>query len=265
MTLRILHSSDLHGQWRKLLTVEDFDIWVDTGDFLPNISRGESIEAAWQTGWLTLPSSTLSRRFKPWIARRYGPLAGMALGWYPPKSSQPPEKSAPSIAAALTHWLAGRPAVCVSGNHDFIDMAGPLRAAGANIINVGSVPAVTLGGLTFAGFREIPYVTGEWAGEVGNIEDDPTIEEVFKRKMGQALNQEPDILLTHTPPAGIMDYSAGKGGSCGSKAITQALQYAPHNVKAHLFGHVHECFGVQQEMDIIFSNAATGMRVLRLP
>lgn len=261
---RILHSSDLHGKWRSLLTVQDFDVWVDTGDFLPNISRGESIESAWQTGWLTLRSSALRKRFMPWISQRYGPLGAAMAGWYPPKACQPPEKSFPSVAAALTEWLAGRPAVCVSGNHDFTDVTGPLRAAGANIINVGNVHAVTAAGLTFAGFREIPYVTGEWAGEVGNIEDDPAIEAVFTARMAAVLGQNPDVLMTHTPPAGIMDFSVGKGGSCGSKAITRALQYAPHNVKAHLFGHVHECFGVEKEMDIIFSNAATGMRVLRL-
>jgi Icc-related predicted phosphoesterase len=53
--MRILHTSDLHGHIDALLPVmarEDFDVWVDSGDFFPNESRGlTEIEVPFQTEW----------------------------------------------------------------------------------------------------------------------------------------------------------------------------------------------------------------------
>jgi hypothetical protein len=45
MSLLILHSSDLHGQYKLLLEGHantDFDVWVDTGDFFDNKGRGRT-------------------------------------------------------------------------------------------------------------------------------------------------------------------------------------------------------------------------------
>ena len=44
--MRALHTSDLHGECRTLLvqlsSIEGLDLWIDTGDFFPNWSRGDS-------------------------------------------------------------------------------------------------------------------------------------------------------------------------------------------------------------------------------
>ena len=38
--MRVLHTSDLHGKYKRLLAVEEpFDVWVDTGDFFHNVGR----------------------------------------------------------------------------------------------------------------------------------------------------------------------------------------------------------------------------------
>jgi Icc-related predicted phosphoesterase len=48
------------------------------------------------------------------------------------------------------------------------------------------------------------------------------------------------ILVTHSPPYGILDRSHG-GRHIGSRAVRRLA--GPENVRLHLFGHVHEDFG----------------------
>lgn len=50
-----------------------------------------------------------------------------------------------------------------------------------------------------------------------------------------------DILITHAPPLGILDYSPGKMRNKGSLSWrTYVTNYKP---KLHIFGHIHECYG----------------------
>ena len=54
--MKILHSSDLHGSYKELLMAleGDFDVWVDTGDFFPNKTRGDrNIETSFQNKWFS--------------------------------------------------------------------------------------------------------------------------------------------------------------------------------------------------------------------
>ena len=53
-------------------------------------------------------------------------------------------------------------------------------------------------GLKWAGFRHIPAIAGEWAGEVDGYE----LVELTQKLT--AMDPQPDVLLTHCPPAGIL-------------------------------------------------------------
>lgn len=210
--MKILHSSDLHGGFKKLLrTAIEFDVWVDSGDFFPNKTRGDiSVEPVWQKKWA--------------VWKGVGPR--------------------------LCDWLKGRPLVCIGGNHDYTDLAAIVRSAGGTAFNLADGP-VTIGGKTFAGFRDIPYIAGEWAGETHE----------FSGLVAEAMACDPDFLVTHAPPAGILDTNGTH--PCGIKPLTAHLSYAPHRVVAHMFGHIHTQGGsVVSEMGITFSNAATGINPL---
>ena len=225
---------------------EDFDVWVDTGDTLPNISRGESVEKTFQRAWLTADRAKLRKMTMPWLRDRYGAQGSY---WYPPKSRLPPSEG--SIVQGWTAWLRGRPAVVVPGNHDFTSLALPLAQAGAKVWDVTKGPA-KIGGEVFAGFREVPYMIGEWAGEAHDT----------TTPAKRAMESDPTILLTHSPPMGILDFSPAKGGGCGIPYLTSHLSYRPHRVKAHLFGHIHEQPETRKEMGILFSNAAQTARII---
>lgn len=63
-----------------------------------------------------------------------------------------------------------------------------------------------------------------------------------------------DILVTHTPPLGILD-SVGRGEHAGCEALKCRLQEV--RPRYHFFGHIHEEGGRQLEQEgIIFANAA---------
>jgi len=248
-TLKILHSSDLHGVWRAPIGFNDFDVWVDSGDTMPNISRGTAIEAPFQRGWMTLDKLTLRKRFK--TAAGVSPTSGASM--YISEREQPPFDS--SVAEEWTRWLAGRPFLWVPGNHDFCDLTLPMRKAGARAYNLLDAP-VQIGGLRFAGVREIPFLEGEWAGEAR----EPELRTAVERVMGQ----NPDVLVTHAPPSGILDRAFGGSGHVGIVPLTHWLQWQPHQVRLVLTGHVHESAGTREEMGILFSNAACMVRMLEV-
>jgi len=214
MTLRILHTSDLHARTGFLMDAmrtTAWDVWVDTGDFFPNRTAGNQlVEPAFQTRWTEWP----------------------ALG---PK---------------LVEILRGRPLLSVAGNHDYISLARVVRQAGGVAHDIQQGP-VTVEGLTFAGFSGIPRIGGVWNGE--------TLQGDFAARVAAVLALQPQVLLTHAPPAGVLDQDEfGESiEDYGITALTPALFYREHRVRHHFFGHIHEQGGKTITLNnITFYNGA---------
>ncbi|MFN3197557.1 MAG: metallophosphoesterase [Bradymonadia bacterium] len=134
--IRILHTSDLHGRYKPLLrrlAEGDYDLWIDTGDFLPNPGRPSQDPVMWSTGQ--------QRHQRRWMQFK-------------------------DLAARLAEALDGRPAVMVQGNHDFIPVVGALRHAGVDAHGISPDAVTTCCGLRFSGFREVSTINGRWVGEV---------------------------------------------------------------------------------------------------
>ena len=253
--LKILHSSDLHGQWQLPLKYRDqaFDIYVDSGDYLPNATRGTNVEVAYQKGWLAMDKLDFRRWGQSMLERIYGNREE-ALRWLPTANSLPPYTG--SVAKSLTTWLAGRPMLSVPGNHDYASLVDALKKEGAQAVDLTRGYA-DVGGLRFSGIREITYLEGEWAGE--------TRKEDFREVVERLMAEEPDVILTHNPPYGILDLEKKTQLKRGIEALTSYLTFRPHNVKAVLFGHLHDQGGRQiKEMDILFSNAATTVQMVEV-
>lgn len=215
--MKILHISDTH--WTPSIVTsapfEGVDVIVLSGDMMSNRGRihGAGIIPALEVEYQTA-----------WMqeqARSWAPLFGKT------------------------------PVVYVDGNHDFIDIGDALRAEGCNMHHITvETPCVEVCGLRFAGFREIPWIAGEWMGECHDLQE--PVERAF------ACN--PDILVTHGPAGGILDGPYGYG----NRMLTVMLTYGTHQVRAHLFGHAHAGQGVVREMGILFSNAAETRRILEV-
>lgn len=55
-----------------------------------------------------------------------------------------------------------------------------------------------------------------------------------------------DILITHTPPFGILDYTSNSQ-RVGCMMLDNAIKSRLNNLKIHIFGHIHEAYGVQRD------------------
>jgi Icc-related predicted phosphoesterase len=213
----VLHSSDLHSNLEPLFLHSNFDVWIDTGDIMPNRTRGRiAVEQPFQADWLS--------------------------------------QKIPRIAT----WLAGRPMLSVQGNHDFISLADHFIACGINATQITSGKEHVLNGITFAGFSEIPWICGDWSTESRN----PELQIAVRSMLG--IN--PDVLLTHAPPHGILDNDPRYGGGhYGIQQLTHAMMYVPNKIKHHLFGHIHERGGESMSMgECQFHNSAQHARLIEL-
>lgn len=65
--------------------------------------------------------------------------------------------------------------------------------------------------------------------------------------------EDADILITHSPAYGILDFDDGI--NYGSEEILERLP-SIHNLKAHLFGHIHAQHGIVEKHGVIYSNGA---------
>ena len=84
----------------------------------------------------------------------------------------------------------------------------------------------------------------------------------FAPLVARAFEPNPDILVTHAPPGGVLDGWEGYG----IPALASALFYQGHKITHHLFGHEHSCGGkMVVKGGITFSNAACHLNIIEVP
>lgn len=135
--------------------------------------------------------------------------------------------------------------LCTGGNHDFelekrvqyVDQ--PFRNA---VFLAGE--AYRYRGVTFYGAPWIPELWGQ-AFFVDDLE--------LERRWFE-IPDDVDVLITHTPPAGILDQSSN-GRSLGCPYLMAAIETC--QPKLHCFGHVHASSGEAFVDGIHYINAAS--------
>ncbi len=68
----------------------------------------------------------------------------------------------------------------------------------------------------------------------------------------QKIPDDTDILMTHQPPYGILDNSANI--HYGDRDLLQTVMDI--RPRYHLFGHIHDAYGMEKEKDTLFANAS---------
>lgn len=66
-------------------------------------------------------------------------------------------------------------------------------------------------------------------------------ESVLRKKFSK-IESDTNVLLTHTPAYGILDYA--NGNICGSNALLEKIKKLK-KLKYHIFGHIHESGGTE--------------------
>lgn len=158
-------------------------------------------------------------------------------------------------------WLDTMPyehKIVIAGNHDWLFQKGQFMAI--DLLKENCPDAIYLedsgcvvDGIRFWGSPWQPWFF-DWAFNL------PRDSEAIQRKW-DLIPKETDVLLTHTPPYGIMDITR-EGKHVGCERLTQSLQRI--QPKAHIFGHIHESYGILERGGTIFANASSVNRNYRL-
>ena len=142
---------------------------------------------------------------------------------------------------AFALWFATQPhrhKVLIAGNHDFLFEGSPERARA-----LVEAPGVTyledseteIEGLKIWGSPWQPWFH-DWAF---NLERGAQL-----KKRWAKIPDDVELLITHGPPFGVLDQVARGGHSVGCEELS--LRLAELSVGLHLFGHIHEAYGVQR-------------------
>jgi Icc-related predicted phosphoesterase len=213
--MRVAHASDLHSNLLILKSIDTtkIDAFILTGDFFPNITRGNvQTEINYQTDWFKKKRETIFR----------------ALG--------------------------NKPVITVDGNHDFISLGDMLSdyAYAGEVHQISEHGIIEFGGLKWAGHGYIPWIEGEWRGELRVPEMMQIVDKVWNH--GYA-----DVLVTHTAPAGIL------AKEWGCNALANKLTYSDHMFTHHFFGHVHVHIPQEETVNgTKFYNSATCCQIVEI-
>lgn len=80
----------------------------------------------------------------------------------------------------------------------------------------------------------------------------PEDENSFYIKTIDMIPEDTDILITHRPPLGVLDNANNISYGCPN-LLLKVLDIRP---SYHLFGHVHDAYGIEKSNHTIFANAA---------
>lgn len=134
--------------------------------------------------------------------------------------------------------------VCTGGNHDF-ELQKRSRYSDRPFRN-----AVYLEGRSHQ-HKGVKFFGAPWVPELlgqAFFTGDNLLAEKWSH-----IPDDVDVLITHTPPAGVLDVSS-RGFTLGCEHLLAAIERTKPRV--HCFGHVHASSGIHQEGSITFVNAA---------
>lgn len=144
----------------------------------------------------------------------------------------------------VDEWFAEAPAkqvICIGGNHDFMLQSREFRFAHARLLEDSSVEVC---GLRIYG--------APWCPDLAGFAYYATEDEL--REKWSRIPTGIDVLITHTPPHGILDLPTAGNRHFGCPHLRRELERIRPRV--HVFGHIHASHGQVQHSGTTFVNAA---------
>jgi predicted phosphodiesterase len=158
-------------------------------------------------------------------------------------------RKSPSDVDGIDAWFARQQfecILCIGGNHDFA-AAERLRLGLPVFRNAVWLQDTShvYRGVTFYGAPWLPHLQG-WAFYMtpGELQE--------KWSM---IPDGTDVLITHTPPFGILDRPRSGNVSCGCPDLLKQLEVV--RPRYHVFGHIHASAGIYEGEHTTFVNAAS--------
>lgn len=145
-------------------------------------------------------------------------------------------------------WLLDQPhryKIIVAGNHDWLFQRQPQLARGlvSKLIYLED-SGCELEGLHFWGSPWQPWFC-DWAF---NLSTQAELQERWN-----LIPHNTDVLITHSPPFGILDAVDHK--SVGCQALRETVELI--RPRLHVFGHIHEGYGLHRQGRTLFVNASS--------
>jgi predicted phosphodiesterase len=150
--------------------------------------------------------------------------------------------------AAFDEWLSTLPHAhkfVVAGNHDFCFERQPqdARARLQSAVYLEDSGATAMG-LNIWGSPWQPRFF-DWAFNLDRGEP--------LAKKWALIPDDTDIVITHGPPMGTLDVTR-RGESVGCQALAERMRVV--RPRLHVFGHIHEAYGVQTAHGTTMANAS---------
>ncbi len=135
--------------------------------------------------------------------------------------------------------------IVIAGNHDACcqNASGEARTRLDNAIYLED-EEVVIEGLKFYG--------SPWQPQFQNLAFNLPRGRLLRDKWAK-IPDDTDVLITHTPPWGVLDSTLG-GLIVGCEELAEALRRV--RPRLHLFGHIHEAYGVVEKDGTTFANAS---------
>ena len=145
-------------------------------------------------------------------------------------------------------WFSSLPymhKIFIAGNHDFIFEKENALIIPEDVIYLQD-DAVTIEGIKIYGSPWQPWFY-DWAFNLPR--KGPGLYSKW-----ESIPTDVDILITHSPPYGILDLTYRDRTPVGCEALRERLnEISP---KIHVFGHIHEAYGQEKIGETLFINAA---------
>ena len=150
-------------------------------------------------------------------------------------------------------WFASQPhrhKILVAGNHDWLfqrhpDMAAQLLAAHPGITYLQD-SGVEIQGVKFWGSPWQPWFC-DWAFNLPR--NGPALREVWNK-----FPLDIEVLITHGPPHGVLD-QVHAGPHLGCEELK--IRLAAVRPRVHVFGHIHDSYGVARSKVTAYVNACS--------
>lgn len=155
--------------------------------------------------------------------------------------------------ASFYRWLHEqryRKKIFIAGNHDTLLSAVESSKETANLSFEYLRDSMTeFDGLKIWGSPASVWFRGVNPRCKAFMENESSLKKRFQR-----IPEDVDILITHGPPYQIMDANT-MGFPCGSMELRRELDVRLHP-KLHVFGHIHEAYGMRQIGHCTYVNAS---------
>ncbi|MGC1780982.1 MAG: metallophosphatase domain-containing protein [Acidobacteriaceae bacterium] len=155
-------------------------------------------------------------------------------------------KSAAAIGD-FNEWLGELPhlqKLLIPGNHEFFLEADPNQRGSISNATILINDSIEMLGLKIWGSPTTPLYGGAFG-----LSSEPD-----RVRLYSEIPAEADILITHSPPFGILDRPAGSSEHQGCPALLDRVREL--KPKLHVFGHVHGSRGTFSTDETLFVNAA---------